>query len=99
MADLVYNHQNNNKYLSPHTFSIKDTMSFRNFIDQLRSTGKLIEITHPVSSKFEAPRIAKEKGAPILFHDVDGKKAVMNLLGSSRLMVRQRSYRIHLQKR
>ncbi|NOR48300.1 MAG: UbiD family decarboxylase, partial [Methanosarcinaceae archaeon] len=55
-------------------------MTFRNFIDQLRSTGKLIEITHPVSSKFEAPRIAKEKGAPVLFHDVDGKKAVMNLL-------------------
>ncbi|MGP8323747.1 MAG: UbiD family decarboxylase [Methanosarcinaceae archaeon] len=57
-------------------------MSFRNFIDQLRSTGKLIEITHPVSSEFEAPRIAKEKGAPILFHDINGNQAVMNLLGS-----------------
>lgn len=59
-----------------------DTMSYRDFIDQLKASGKLVEITHPVSSLFEAPKIAKEAGAPVLFHDVDGKKASMNLLGS-----------------
>ncbi|MGP8337747.1 MAG: UbiD family decarboxylase [Methanosarcinaceae archaeon] len=57
-------------------------MNFRKFIDQLKTTGKLIEITDPVSPEFEAPGIAKEKGAPILFHNINGNKVVMNLLGS-----------------
>jgi len=57
-------------------------MSFRDFIDQLKTDGKLVEITRPVSPAFEAPKIAKETGAPVLFHDINGKKAVMNLLGS-----------------
>ena len=59
-----------------------DTMSYRDFIDQLKASGKLVEITNPVSPMFEAPKIAKETGAPVLFHDVDGNKAIMNLLGS-----------------
>ena len=57
-------------------------MKFRHFINQLRTSGKLVEITHPISPEFEAPRIAKQTGAPVLFHDVSGKKAIMNLLGS-----------------
>ena len=57
-------------------------MNFRHFINQLRTSGKLVKITHPVSPEFEAPRIAKQIGAPVLFHDVGGKKAIMNLLGS-----------------
>ena len=57
-------------------------MTFRHFINQLRTSGKLVEITHPISPEFEAPRIAKQTGKPVLFHDVSGKKAIMNLLGS-----------------
>ncbi|MBN2488688.1 MAG: UbiD family decarboxylase [Methanosarcinaceae archaeon] len=57
-------------------------MNFRHFINQLRTSGKLVEITHPVSPEFEAPGIAKQTGAPVLFHDIGGKKAIMNLLGS-----------------
>jgi UbiD family decarboxylase len=57
-------------------------MSFRAFINQLRENGKLVEIPHPVSPRFEASKIAKNKKAPILFHDVSGSKVIMNLLGS-----------------
>lgn len=57
-------------------------MSFRNFIDRLKNNGKLEEITYPVSRNFEAPKIARNIGLPVLFHDIDGNKAIMNLLGS-----------------
>lgn len=57
-------------------------MSFRNFIDQLKENGKLVEILQPVSPRFEASRIAKTAKSPILFHDVSGSKVIMNLLGS-----------------
>ncbi|SDF55505.1 UbiD family decarboxylase [Methanolobus vulcani] len=54
----------------------------REFIDQLRKNGKLVEVTEPVSKVFEAPRIAKKTPGPVLFHDIDGNKAIMNVLGS-----------------
>ncbi len=57
-------------------------MSFRDFIDQLKTSGKLVEIQDPVSPEFEASRIAKQTKAPILFHDISGSKVIMNLLGS-----------------
>lgn len=57
-------------------------MSFRNFIDQLKENGKLVEILQSVSPRFEASRIAKTAKSPILFHDVSGSKVIMNLLGS-----------------
>lgn len=57
-------------------------MSFRDFISQLKTSGKLREIQHPVSPRFETSRIAKQTKAPIIFHDVSGSKVVMNLLGS-----------------
>jgi UbiD family decarboxylase len=57
-------------------------MSFRVFIDQLKENGKLVEISQPVSPRFEASRIAKAVKAPVLFHDISGSKVIMNLLGS-----------------
>jgi len=56
--------------------------NMREFINKLRESGKLVEITEPVSKVFEAPRIAKKTPAPVLFHDIDGNKAIMNVLGS-----------------
>jgi len=41
-----------------------------------------VEISQPVSPRFEASRIAKTAKAPVLFHDVSGSKVIMNLLGS-----------------
>ena len=57
-------------------------MSFRAFIDQLKENGRLVEISQPVSPRFEASRIAKTAKSPVLFHDVSGSKVIMNLLGS-----------------
>ncbi|MDQ1274450.1 MAG: trans-anhydromevalonate 5-phosphate decarboxylase [Euryarchaeota archaeon] len=57
-------------------------MSFRDFIDQLKENGKLVEIPQSVSPIFEASRIAKTTKAPVLFHDISGSKVIMNLLGS-----------------
>ena len=54
----------------------------RDFIQQLRSNGKIREIRQRVSREFEAPRIAKNTQGPVLFHDIEGKKAIMNLLGT-----------------
>jgi UbiD family decarboxylases len=57
-------------------------MSFRTFINQLKESGKLVEILQPVSPMFEASRIAKTAKSPVLFHDISGSKVIMNLLGS-----------------
>jgi UbiD family decarboxylase len=57
-------------------------MSFRDFIDQLKENGKLVEIPQSVSPVFEASGIANKVKAPVLFHDVSGSKVIMNLLGS-----------------
>jgi len=57
-------------------------MAYRDFIDQLREDGKLVEVPQPVSPRFEASRIAKKTKAPVLFHDISGSKVIMNLLGS-----------------
>jgi UbiD family decarboxylase len=69
-------------YLSRDPFYYIDTMSFRDFIDHLRASDRLVEVTDPVSKVFEAPRLAKKSNGPILFHDIDGQKSIMNLLGS-----------------
>lgn len=57
-------------------------MSYRDFIDRLKESGKLLEVQQPVSPRFEASRIAKKTKAPVLFHDISGSKVIMNLLGS-----------------
>jgi len=57
-------------------------MSFRSFINQLKESGKLVEIPQPISPRFEASRIAKTTPATVLFHNVSGSKVIMNLLGS-----------------
>ncbi len=57
-------------------------MTFRAFINQLKENGKLVEISQPVSPRFEASRIAKNIKSPVLFHNISGSKVIMNLLGS-----------------
>lgn len=57
-------------------------MTYRDFIDRLKESGKLVEIQQPVSPRFEASRIAKKVKAPVLFHNISGSKVIMNLLGS-----------------
>jgi len=63
-------------------FSKADTMSFRDFINELRKNGRLTEVEKPVSKNYEAPVMAHETKGPILFKNVDGSAAIMNLLGT-----------------
>lgn len=57
----------------------------RAFKDKLAREGKLIEIEHEVSSKYEVAAICMEheqRGMPIFFRKVDGThKVIMNVLG------------------
>lgn len=57
----------------------------RAFKDKLAREGKLIEIEYEVSSNYEVAALCakvEQKGAPILFHAVDGThKVIMNVLG------------------
>lgn len=67
-------------YVFLYISNILSTM--RDFIEHLKKIGKLTEIQQPVSREFEAPFIARNTSGPILFHNIEGKKAIMNLLGS-----------------
>ena len=57
-------------------------MSFRDFIEDLRKSGRLTEIDRPISKEYEAAILAHETKGPVFFKNVDGSKAIMNLLGS-----------------
>jgi 4-hydroxybenzoate decarboxylase len=61
---------------------------FREFIEQQRKQGNLLEVTQPVSPVFEAPRMAFADKRCILFHDVMGKKAAMNVMNSREALAR-----------
>lgn len=59
-------------------------MTFRGFIEQLRSEGKLTEITKPLSPVYEVSAIAGKE--PTLYTDVNGSKLIMNILSSRELL-------------
>lgn len=59
-------------------------MSFRGFIEQIRSEGKLTEITKPLSPVYEVSSNAGK--GPQLYTNVNGSKVVMNLLSSRELL-------------
>ena len=59
----------------------------REFIERLREEAILGIIKEPVSPIFEAARIAHGKG-PVLFEDVNGSKAVVNLLSSRQILAK-----------
>lgn len=62
-------------------------MSFRGFLEGLRKDGLLKEVHEPVSPVLEAT--ARSWGAgPILFHDVNGHKCCLNILGTRDLLAR-----------
>ena len=59
-------------------------MTFRGFIEQLRSEGKLTEIKKPLSPVYEVSAIAGKE--PTLYTDVNGSKLIMNILSSRELL-------------
>ncbi len=59
-------------------------MSLREFLDQLKTEGKLKEVKKPLSPVYEvSAAVGKE---PTLFTNVNGSKVVMNILGSRELL-------------
>ncbi len=59
-------------------------MSLRGFLEQLKTEGKLKEVTKRLSPVFEvSASVGKE---PTLFTNVEGSKVVMNILGSRELL-------------
>lgn len=59
-------------------------MSFRGFIDRLRSEDKLIEIKQQLSPVYEVSAFAGK--GPVLFTNVNGSKLIMNVLSSRDLL-------------
>ena len=54
----------------------------RTCIDLMRNKGLVIDIHEPVSSEYEAPKRSFGTDKLLFFHDLDGKKAVMNVIAS-----------------
>ena len=54
----------------------------RTFIDSMRKQGRVEDIEEPCSTIYEAPRMASRTDKILFFHDLDGHRGVMNLLGN-----------------
>ena len=52
----------------------------RDFIERMRRQGGVEEIESPCSTVYEAPRMASRTDKILFFHDLDGRRGVMNLL-------------------
>ncbi len=61
-------------------------MGFRSFLDTLKSKKMLVTVEEKVTPDFEAPRIAKENGKPVLFKNLNGMKAAMNVISSREIL-------------
>ncbi len=59
-------------------------MSLRDFLDRLRAQGKLKEVNKPLSPVYEVCALVGKE--PTLFTNVNGRKVVMNFLGSRELL-------------
>ena len=60
-------------------------MGLREFMNGLKERGDLVEIDDPVSSDLDACRIAREIERPILFKNLSGMRACINLISSRKL--------------
>ncbi len=57
-------------------------ISMRTFIEQMRTRGLVTDVHDPVSSRFDAPKRAFSTDRLLFFHNLDGRKAVMNLVAN-----------------
>ena len=62
-------------------------MSFRGFLDELRSAGLMKEVSEPVSPVLEVTSRAWGAG-PVFFDNVDGHQCCLNILSNRRLLAR-----------
>jgi len=56
----------------------------RDFIAMMREQGRVEDIERPCSTVYEAPRLSSRTDKILFFHDLDGHRAVMNLLSDRR---------------
>ncbi len=56
----------------------------RDFIAMMRNQGRVEDIESPCSTVYEAPRMSSRTDKILFFHDLDGHRGVMNLLGDRR---------------
>jgi UbiD family decarboxylase len=54
----------------------------RNFIEQMRKNGRVTDIEEPVSSVYDAPKRSAGTEQLLFFHNIGGKRAVMNVTAS-----------------
>jgi len=54
----------------------------RTFIEEMRTRGLVTDVHEPVSSRYDAPKRAFSTDRLLFFHNLDGRKAVMNLVAS-----------------
>lgn len=59
-------------------------MSFRGFLEKLKTEGKLKEVKKPLSPVYEVSAVVGNE--PTLFTNVNGSKVAMNILGSRELL-------------
>jgi len=58
----------------------------REFIEKMRDAGLVIDVEEAVSADMQAPKMAAQTDKLLLFHKIEGKRAVMNLTASRRAL-------------
>ncbi|CAD6493451.1 MAG: 3-octaprenyl-4-hydroxybenzoate carboxy-lyase [Candidatus Argoarchaeum ethanivorans] len=61
---------------------------FSTFIETLREDGELFEITTPASPKYELTQLSNKHKGAMLFHNVNGWKVAVNILGTRELLAK-----------
>ena len=54
----------------------------REFIEKMREFGLVVDVEEPVSADMQAPKMASTTDKLVFFHNIEGKRAVMNLTAS-----------------
>lgn len=58
---------------------MEERAGMRGFIDQMRECGGVIDYEDPVAADYDACRLAHGTDRLLLFHDLEGKRVVMNV--------------------
>ena len=58
----------------------------REFIEKMRDAGLVIDVEEAVSADMQAPKMAAQTDKLLLFHKIEGARAVMNLTASRRAL-------------
>jgi UbiD family decarboxylase len=65
-----------------------ERIPLRTFIEAMKQNGQVITVEEPCSAEFEAPRRAAGTDRMILFQNLDGRRAVMNVTATRSALAR-----------